>query len=696
MAAHSRRRDFLSTALGLAAYGKASSGPSAIARPQERTGTLQDVAHVVILTQENRAFDHYFGSLRGVRGFQDRFPIPIADANGRPVSVMQQPAAGRSSIYPYHVDTRRNPAHARLEGTPHTWPDAQQAWDHGRLKGWVAAKGMHCMAHFERQDLPLHYALADAFTICDAYHCSFMGGTNPNRLFLWSGTNDPHALGQGPALYNELDTDNAPADIPRYTWTTYAERLQQAGVSWQIYQDMADNYSDNPLVGFASFRSAQRDPSDHGHALRQRALSTRTLADLQTDVLRDMLPQVSWVIAPATDSEHPDPSSPAQGAVFIAQLLRALWSNPTVWQRTVLLINYDENDGYFDHVPPPAVPSRLGDSAQLAGASTIDTNGEYHAHLRSYHRDPREPALLGRPYGLGARVPLIVASPWSRGGWVCSQVFDHTSILRFLERRFGVAEPNISPWRRAVCGDLTTALDFSKFDDSLPELPDLAADAARAKSAANRTVVPPPPQPTPPRQEPGVRPSRRLPYAVRVDANAASDGNIALTMANDGASAVVLHVYDRLDLSAVPRRYTVGAGHRLNDRWPIGASGYDLWLLGPSGFHRHFCGPAPEPGNNSLQVTQRQLENTPELLLELHNPGTETVHVDLTSHDYAPANSQQRVLSAGATALIRWSAESSAGWYDLKVRCANVPKYVRRLAGRLEGTWVRSSDPAQS
>lgn len=170
-------------------------------------------------------------------------------------------------------------------------------------------------------------------------------------------------------------------------------------------------------------------------------MSTRDLDKLKEDVLADKLPQVSWIVATAEGSEHPGPSSPAQGADYTARVLDALTSNPEVWSKTVLLINFDENDGFFDHMPPPAVPAYESYDAdparaRLAGASTVDTVGEYHHNLNG-----SDPQYHHRPYGLGPRVPMYVVSPWSKGGWVNSQVSDHSSVIRFIEARFGVKEP---------------------------------------------------------------------------------------------------------------------------------------------------------------------------------------------------------------------------------------------------------------
>ena len=528
------RRQFLNHAASQAGAAAAlSMFPPAIRQalavePARVTGTIQDVAHIVVLMQENRSFDHYFGSLQGVRGFADRWAIPLAgkgEAQAR--SVLQQArvkSPGADPVLPFHLNTQQNFALMRTEGAAHTWPDAQKAWGQGKLNQWTQAKGEHSMGYFARADMPFQYALADAFTLCDAYHCSFQGGTTPNRLFLWTGTNDPQGLGHGPATFNDLSTFQPKPGRDSYTWTTYPERLQAAGVSWQIYHDIADNYDDNSLAFFKAYRDAYAQAPGASAELRARACSTRTLEQLRADVLANQLPQVSWIVAPELSSEHPGESSPAQGADYSARVLEALSANPEVWSRTVLVLNYDENDGFFDHVPPPAAPSYLAwhaDPAQakLAGGSTVDTLGEYHEQLVSYRSTAQDKALLHRPYGLGPRVPMLVISPWSRGGWVNSQVFDHTSVIRFIEQRFRVMEPNISQWRRAVCGDLTSALDFAHPDaTALPTMPSTKALALRAKALPQRSMPATPGNATTPAQEPGTRPSRALPYELHVNA----------------------------------------------------------------------------------------------------------------------------------------------------------------------------------
>ena len=282
---------------------------------------------------------------------------------------------------------------------------------------------------------------------------------------------------------------------------------------------MADNYALNPTAGFKAYRDAYQGLPGSLAALREKALSTHGLDRLRQDALDGTLPQVSWICPTKAGSEHPSPSSPAQGADYVARVLDALTANPQVWSRTVLLLMFDENDGFFDHMPPPAPPSRDargGAGRRLDG----DTRGEYHEIIAGVESDDT-PAHRHGVYGLGPRVPMYALSPWSRGGWVNSQVFDHTSVLRFIEQRFGVAEPNISPWRRAVCGDLTSLFDFSASEPAVPEQPCRQPPRGPRAAALPGTATPTAPdQPPPARQQPGLRPSRALPYALHAHATA--------------------------------------------------------------------------------------------------------------------------------------------------------------------------------
>ncbi len=707
-----KRRHFLRQAARTMALGGVCQLPPAIRSALAieaggDTGTLQDVAHIVVLTQENRSFDHYFGSLKGVRGFSDRFSVPLPGVGPSRLRTVWQQARtdGKpGTLQPFHLDTRANFALMRAEGTPHTWPDAQQAWAEGRLDQWTQAKGQHALGYFTQADLPFHYALADAFTVCDAYHCSFQGGTSPNRLFLWTGSNDPHGLGNGPATFNDLSSFETQAGRESYSWTTYPQRLQAAGISWQVYQDINDNFDDNPLAYFKEFRDAHAGVAGSSAELRARACSTRSLEQLKADVLAGQLPQVSWIVAGELDSEHPGPSSPAQGADFTARVLEALTARPEVWSRTVLILNFDENDGYFDHMPPPAVPSWLsagadGSRALRAGDSTVDTHGEYHEKLLAYRSTAADRSLLHRPYGLGPRVPMLVISPWSRGGWVNSQVFDHTSVIRFMERRFGVMEPNISAWRRAVCGDLTSALDFRRRSrPAALKLPPTAALAARARALPGRSMPVAPVQSAPPRQTPGTRRSRALPYQFHVHCNCqAQPQTVRLEFINVGTATAVFHVYDRLHLDQLPRRYTVEPGKTLTGDWLLAdASGdYDLWLLGPNGFHRHFTGQLSRLGPHSNPEVEISYDPARgELVARLDNRTDVACTLELSANAYFGRGLVRYRLAAGAQAVQRWNIRSSGCWYDFSLRWREQDAFVRRFAGRMETGADSISDPA--
>ncbi|MFZ5729376.1 MAG: alkaline phosphatase family protein, partial [Pseudomonadota bacterium] len=186
------RRSFIRAMMATA--GAAGAFTPAIARaleigPDRRTGTIADVGHVVILTQENRSFDHYFGTMRGVRGFGDRFAIPAPPLPGAPdrtvfVQPNAQPGAEPALLAPFRLDTAADFRLYRPLGTPHGFGDSQAAWDNGRMGEWPRFKQNHAMAHFAREDLPFQFALAEAFTLCDAYHCALHTSTNPNRLFI--------------------------------------------------------------------------------------------------------------------------------------------------------------------------------------------------------------------------------------------------------------------------------------------------------------------------------------------------------------------------------------------------------------------------------------------------------------------------------------------------------------------------------
>lgn len=675
------RRQFLASA-GLT--GLAASFPEiarALSIPANaQTGSIQDVEHVVILMQENRSFDHYFGTMAGVRGFSDPYPAPAQASNDLAQRSVMQQAISQSAdsplLSPFHLNTKQTFDYMRVEGTPHSWPDAQTAWDQGRMAHWAAAKTAHSMGYFTRDDIPFQFALAEAFTVCDAYHCSIQSSTNPNRLFLWSATVDGEGKQGGPGLGNSHDSlPVSDSPMPPYRWTTYVERLDAAGIDWQIYQDMNDNFTDNPLVGFKAFQDSINGVSGANPRLAEKALKTRDIPQLKADVLTSKLPAVSYIIATAEGSEHPGPSSPAQGADYISQVLNALTANPDVWSRTVLFIVFDENDGFFDHVPPPAPPAKdpLVENG-FVGESQISTTGEYHEIQSQADADNERPELMGRPYGLGSRVPAYVISPWTRGGFINSEILDHTSVTRFLEARFGVIEPNISPWRRAVCGDFLNAFDFTHPNDTvLPVMPETRVDAKRAAALPKRTTPLIPADNPRATQEQGSRPHRPCLYNLALEwALDTEQSTITLNLKNHGSRAAVLHVYDRHNLVAIPRRYTIKGSNQLSASWPLHKQQYDLQIMGPEGFHRRLGGTA---NSTSAEITVEQTRQGFNL---------RTSHNNLV---YSLGQNQTPTALTKKQNITLTCDKKQA--YDFTVTSLQDPNFIRQFAGRLpQSRWL--------
>jgi phospholipase C len=666
------RRRFLQLAGGSAALSvlTPSIARAASIPAYRRTGSLDDVEHVVVLMQENRSFDHYFGTMRGVRGYGDPHPADLRSGK----NVWHQPN-GATEVLPFRPDLK-DLGLAFLQDLDHGWASGHQAFAGGQYDRWVKAKGTGVtMAHLRRGDIPFHYALADAFTVCDAYHCSMLGPTDPNRYYLWTGWAGNDGRGGGPVI------DNAEAG---YHWKTYPERLQKAGVDWRIYQDAGDgldaagfwgwtaadpyigNYGDNSLLYFDRYRNAQPGDPFYERARRGTEIKTSgTLFDqLRADVQGGTLPQVSWIVAPEAFTEHPN--WPANfGAWYVAKVLDALTSDPDVWARTALFLTYDENDGFFDHLVPPY--PNVGD---LAGDSTVRLDHEL------YHGPDGDPG----PYGLGVRVPMTVVSPWSTGGWVCSETFDHTSVFRFLEARFGVREPNITPWRRAVCGDLTSAFDFSSTGGSLPTLPDTSGYAPPDDQRHNDYVPTPPTQQHLPRQESGVRPSRRLGYRLRVDLEITGHG-LAFTLENAGRLGAQLQARSP-DLPGAPYSYTVGAGHSLRAVLPS-RNHFNVSFHGPNGFFRRFRGDVDAPLLDVRAGARRG-----HLVLQLRNLSQHRQRVHVAN---AHGPDQHLRIKPGGVSSVR--VPLTGGWYDVLVTVADHARFARALAGRIESGSALTSDP---
>lgn len=684
------RRRFLQL---LGAGTVAASFPATIKRAlavpaHHRKGTIDDVEHIVFLMQENRAFDHYFGTLRGVRGFGD--PRAVKLPSGDPVW-FQAGDGGR--VGPFHPQAPELGLQF-LEDLPHGWSDTQKAWNGGKYDQWIPNKGSTAMSYLTRDDIPFHYALADAFTVCDAYYCSFFGPTDPNRYHMWSGWVGNDGQGGGPVLAN---------DELGYSWTTYPERLQNAGVTWKIYQDAGlgldaehywgwtddafiGNYGDNAILYFTQYQNAQPgSPLYEGARRGTNILTGGTLFDdLLKDVREGTLPQVSWIVAPEAYTEHGNwPSN--YGAWYVSQVLDALTSNPELFSKTVLFLMFDENDGFFDHMVPPTPPQH-----RAQGLSTVDTVNEVY---------PGSARFQAGPYGMGVRVPMLVISPWSKGGWVASEVFDHTSLIRFVEQRFarhypGLIESNITPWRRAVAGDLTSTFDFKSPNKTPVRLPDTSAYLPADHDRHDDYVPTPPTTLSVPAQEPGVRPARPVPYELQASGEAdLSDGTVRIHFANTGTAAAVLQV--RAGASADgPWTYTVGAGEHLAETWSFAADGetsYDLSVYGPNGFFRALKGSLAGDAAN-LAVKTRYHREGCGIELEIRNRARAHAKVRISSAYDREVSTH--FLSAGDAVTRHFSLGETWGWYDFVVEVESDPTFRQQVAGHVETGDDSVTDPA--
>jgi phospholipase C len=302
------------------------------------------------------------------------------------------------------------------------------------------------------------------------YFWSVLGPTEPNRLYSVSATLDPQGRHGGPSLETNF---NGKGLVGNFSWTTMPEQLQARRISWKSYTAAGGQF-DSPFPAFAQF---QTNPT-----LNRLGIQPTFPGDFEQDLERNELPAVSWIQLVFNESQHP--AFPVEkGEYGINQVLSAIWRRPHIWRKTVVIINYDENGGFFDHVAPPTAPP--------------GTKGEY----LTVKPLPATAGGIRGPIGLGFRVPCIIVSPWSRGGFVCSDTFDHTSVLRLIERRFGAEVPNLSSWRRSVTGDLTSAFNFAAAPNySVPRLPSTSLTSRLVTTAQCSKPIPSlPPYPVPAR-----------------------------------------------------------------------------------------------------------------------------------------------------------------------------------------------------
>jgi phospholipase C len=832
-----RRAFFIHAAQLAAGAGLATSLlPSidrAVAIEGDPGSTYLDAEHVVILMQENRSFDHAFGTLRGVRGFNDPRAVTLPDQN----PIWLQTNAAGETYAPFRMNIKDTNA-TWIGGLPHSWADQTDARNHGNCDKWLDAKpSSHegcagkplTLGHYNRDDLPFYYALADAFTICDQNFCSSLTGTTPNRLYLFTGTIRAKQDAASVANVRNSDVDY---DF-MVNWTTFPERLEDVGISWKIYQNEISlptglsgeedawlaNFTDNPIEWFEqyhvrfskTFRSyatkavktlpqeieeldrkisaasaadaakLTRDRRARARLLRmvteagekftddawaklsqrernlyEKAFSTnaadpdwRTLTSLRyrdgdtereinvpkgdvlhqfrEDVAHGALPAVSWIVPSENFSDHP--GAPWFGAWMVSEVLNILTHNPEVWKKTIFILTYDENDGLFDHVPPFVAP----DPARPETGKTSDANvadAEYWPIERDRERRPASDAR-GSSIGLGFRVPMLIASPWSRGGNVCSQVFDHTSILQLIEsvpshKGTAVRETNISAWRRTVSGNLSSAfqpasssrpdnLEFSQRDDvvegidkarykPLPSGYKKLSPADIAEFHRDRFSVS-----WMPRQEHGVRPSLPLPYELYSTGGLNPDRrSLAITMEagekvfGNKSAGSPFHVYVpgafKGQSNLRTRAYSVAAGKRVADTWDLEGfdnGNYHLCICGPNGFLRELAGNAEDPPIDvSCEYPGTPSRLTGDLNVVIRNRDrVRSYAFRITDHAYRSGN-RSATVRPGESKPITLNLARSFSWYDFTVSIKGSNLFARRCAGRVETGRAGFSDPA--
>jgi phospholipase C len=824
------RREFLKKAALLSgAAGMWQVLPGSIERalaisPDPGT-TFYDAEHVVMLMQENRSFDHCFGTLRGVRGFGDPRAISIPDQ----FPVWMQPDREGTRFPPFRLDIKETKA-TWMSGVPHSWTDQVDARNHGKYDGWIEAKRPgnkdyrhipFTMGYYTRQDIPFYYAMADAFTVFDQHFCAALTGTTTNRSYFWSGKTHGKDGEKAKVRNGELTYDR------EGDWATFPERLEKLGISWRVYQNeisldtlveddsLLANFTDNNLEWFkqyhvrfspafyeflvyrkkeleTEFARIEREglPQDADEKYRtelekrraelpqvinylekydpknfdklpefEKSLHAKAftvnsgdpdyhkiekirytengeerevsvpkgdiLHQFRSDVKEGKLPTVSWLVAPQKFSDHP--SAPWYGAWYISEVLDILTQNPEVWKKTIFILNYDENDGYFDHVPPFVVPNPR-DREEGVISKGMDVTGEYVTRDEELKAGFSEKDARQSSVGLGYRVPLIVASPWTRGGWVNSQVSDITSTIQFLEtflsKKTGesVSEPNISGWRRNISSDLRSAfrpylgdalerlepLDRNAFMEEIHKaqfkgLPEnfvkIPASQARDWTAAKLRR-----EGALPVQESGTRPSNALNYDLRVSGKL-QGGKFSILMEvseeifGKDAWASPFQVYAPGGYrnsktgkweSARSWDFAVKAGDALEYSWPLENfenGEYHLRLHGPNGFYREYSGNEQNAG--------LELNLKPNFKLKGKRVGTldsvsnQGIQAKLTENAY---REQQKTIAIkpGVIASEQLDFESSQGWYDFTVTGEG---FSWSFAGRLENGLDSISDP---
>ncbi|KIC95803.1 phosphocholine-specific phospholipase C [Flavihumibacter solisilvae] len=823
----SSRREFLKkVSLATGGAGIWTQMPAAIQKAlaidPEKGSTFYDAEHIVLLMQENRSFDHCFGRLQGVRGFNDPRAIRLPDGN--PVWI--QPNKSGQAYAPFRLNIKDTKA-TWMSSLPHSWEDQQDARNHGRYDGWIDAKRPGnkkyrdipmTMGYYDRQDIPFYYALADSFTVCDQHFCASLTGTTANRSFFWTGSTRDGKEGMARVRNEDLYFNR------EGNWKTFPERLEENDISWKVYQNeislqteldgedeaWLSNFTDNNLEWFSQFnvrfskahyqflqkrvkelpgeiadlesqvsRLAQneREPvakklkqkkeqlskykedlvtwnpenferlTEFQKSLHRKAFVTNSgdpdyhrtemfsytengeerstllpkgdiLHQFREDVNKGVLPTVSWLVAPQNFSDHP--SAPWFGAWYVSEVLDILTRNPEVWKKTIFVLTYDENDGYFDHIPPFVAP-KPGDPKSGKVSAGIDTAEEFVTMDDELNRanKSKEDAREG-PVGLGYRVPLVIASPWSRGGWVNSEVCDITSVLMFMEnflnKKTGksIKETNISDWRRTVSGNLVSV--FRPYNGEKINLPEFLQKEPFVQEIYNAKFRDVPAgyasggkKPVVPQQEPGTRDACPIPYELYVDGKL-STGKSAFELefqaANqvfgDSAAGAPFNVYapGRNEWFRT-RAYAVRAGDLLRDKWELRdfeKGEYHLGVYGPNGFYRKFKGSVKDP-EMGIKLMYENVKGNPgkltgNLVLAFGHTGKAgTYTIVIRDLSYGTGERTIELKKAGATATAVFDLTSSFGWYDLEIKVEGFPQFDRQFAGRVETGQPGKTDP---
>ncbi|HET9692196.1 MAG TPA: alkaline phosphatase family protein [Acidimicrobiales bacterium] len=452
----------------------AASAGAADATQQELA--RQNIKHIVFLMMENRSFDHLFGTLSGVRGFDDR---SVARPDGGNIFEQYDPTTNDYEL-PFRLTESNNPSGDT--DLSHNWVPQHASLNNGANDNWLSAHlqadGVSAyqdvMGYLTRADAPYHHAMADAFTICDNYFCSVLGPTYPNRLMWQMGSIDPEGKGGGPLLTTDENVFVNNGGQGVFTYETFPERLTRAGITWKAYTDQASNHLLNMFPAFEQYNAPAAAGGTAGATNYLNGTSNdESNAGLLADISAGTLPQVSWIFPTVQSTEHPGDGPINNGPQYYEPIITALMQSPS-WKDTVLLLTYDENDGYFDHVPPPQPPP--GTPGEFLTAKAFGYNVGSTDPTTGKTTPPSDPSYgIAGPVGLGFRVPMLVISPWTVGGYVDSELFDHTSGLKLVETVFGTPDNGVTPrgivsdWRYALVGDLTSTFDFTNPVLSVPQ-----------------------------------------------------------------------------------------------------------------------------------------------------------------------------------------------------------------------------------